>query len=345
MEKPIVGISMGDPGGIGPEIIIKACTAPEIQAICHPVVIGEQWIMEAANKVLGKNLTIRAIDKISEAQFDSNILNVFHLGVLEKGPLAYGEIKAEYGNVAFEAVKKTIQLAMSGEIDATVTAPIHKEALNMAGHKYAGHTEIYAHYTHTEKYAMMLAEANFRIVHVSTHVSLRQACDLVKKERILETIELAHNACRQLGIETPKIGVAGLNPHASDGGLFGYEELEEIIPAVEEAKRNGYNAEGPLPPDTLYPKAAGGYYDCCVAMYHDQGHIPFKVLGFSWDNKNHKMKAVKGVNITLGLPIIRVSVDHGTAMEIAGQNIASPEAMMLSLNYAVKFCQQRKTVA
>ncbi|MCB0607877.1 MAG: 4-hydroxythreonine-4-phosphate dehydrogenase PdxA [Lewinella sp.] len=345
MEKPVIGISMGDPAGIGPEIILKACSAPEIGEICNPVVVGEQWVLEEANRSVGAELTLRPITRIAEARFEPGILNVLNLGVLEKAPLEYGKVKAAYGHAAFEAIKKNIQLAMAGEIDATVTAPIHKEALNLAGHQFAGHTEIYAQFTGSGKYAMMLAEENFRIVHVSTHVSLRQACDLVKKERILEAIELAHHACRQLGIGSPRIGVAGLNPHASDGGLFGYEEAQEIIPAVEEATSKGYLAEGPLPPDTLYPKAAGGYYDCCVAMYHDQGHIPFKVLGFSWDNQAGKMKKVKGVNITLGLPIIRVSVDHGTAMEIAGLNAASPEAMTLSLNYAVRFCQQRKTVA
>lgn len=334
---------MGDPAGIGPEIILKACGAAEASAICRPVVIGEAWVLEEANRLLGRPLEIRAIDQVAEAQFDPGILNVLNLGVLYEAPVAYGKVKAAYGHVAFEAIKKNIQLAMSGEIDATVTAPIHKEALNMAGHRFAGHTEIYAHYTNTGKYAMMLAEEHFRIVHVSTHVSLRQACDLVKKERVLDAIELAHQACLQLGIETPRIGVAGLNPHASDGGLFGHEETEEIIPAVEEAVKIGYRVEGPLPPDTLYPIAAGGYYDCCVAMYHDQGHIPFKVLGFSWDNKTKKMERVKGVNITLGLPIIRVSVDHGTAMEIAGQNLASADAMKLSLSYAVQFCKRKKT--
>lgn len=336
---------MGDPAGIGPEIILKACSAPAVTAKCRPVIVGEAWVLEATNEVVGTELNIRAIGEISEARFEPNVLNVLDLGMLEKSAVTYGEVRADYGNAAFEAIRQTIALAMNGEVDATVTAPIHKEALNKAGHAFPGHTEIYAHYTQTDKYAMLLAEEHFRIVHVSTHVSLRQACDLVKKPRILETIELAYDACRRLGIDDPKIGVAGLNPHASDGGLFGYEEKEEIMPAVEAARQKGYQVEGPLPPDTMYPKAAGGFYDCCVAMYHDQGHVPFKVLGFSWDNKTNKMKKVKGVNITLGLPIIRVSVDHGTAMEIAGQNIASPDAMKLSIDYAVKFCEQRKMVA
>jgi len=189
---------------------------------------------------------------------------------------------------------------------------------------------------------MLLVEEDLRVVHVSTHVSLRQACDLVKKDRILDTIDLLSRACKQLGVSNPKIGVAGLNPHASDGGLFGHEEKEEILPAVEEARRRGYNVEGPIPADTLFPKSVGGVYDGCVVMYHDQGHIPFKLVGFNWDKSAGKMKSVRGVNITLGLPIIRTSVDHGTAMEIAGKGIASADAMKLAIKFAIKLHQSNK---
>ena len=181
-----------------------------------------------------------------------------------------------------------------------------------------------------------MVQENLRVIHVSTHVSLREACDRVKKPRILEVIELIDAACKKLGIAEPKIGVAGLNPHSSDGGLFGSEEQEEILPAIEEARARGYHVDGPVPSDTLFPKAIGGVYDGCVAMYHDQGHIPFKVVGFNWDSDSQKMSSVRGVNITLGLPIIRTSVDHGTAMEIAGQNIASSDAMVLAIDYAVR---------
>ena len=247
-----------------------------------------------------------------------------------------GKVSAEYGNAAFENVVKLIDLALKKELDATVTGPIHKESINLAGHKFSGHTEIYAKYTRTKRYAMLLVEEDLRVIHVSTHVSLRKACDLVKKERILETIELLDEACKRIGIEKPRIGVAGLNPHSSDGGLFGNEEEKEIIPAIQEALAKGYNVEGPIPSDTLFPKAIGGVYDGCVAMYHDQGHIPFKVVGFNWDKIAKQMKSVRGVNITLGLPIIRTSVDHGTAMEIAGQNIASADAMVLAIKYAVR---------
>ena len=188
---------------------------------------------------------------------------------------------------------------------------------------------------------MLLAHGNLRVIHVTTHVSLRDACDLVRKDRIVAVIRLAHDACRSLGIERPRIGVAGLNPHSSDGGLFGSEEAEEIAPAVEEARGAGINAEGPLPPDTLFPKARGGAYDICVAMYHDQGHIPLKLLGFVWDEGKGAWQSVSGVNITLGLPIIRVSVDHGTAFGKAGKGIASPESLLEAIRYASKLASGR----
>lgn len=189
---------------------------------------------------------------------------------------------------------------------------------------------------------MLLADEFLRVIHVSTHVPLRKACDLVKKERIIDVTELITDACRQFGIENPKIGIAGLNPHASDGGLFGDEERLEIAPAVEELKARGFNVEGPVPPDTLFAKAKCGKYDGCVAMYHDQGHIPFKVVGFNWDKETGKMSTAKGVNITLGLPIIRVSVDHGTAFDVAGKGVASPDAMLLSIDYATKMAKNKK---
>ena len=189
--------------------------------------------------------------------------------------------------------------------------------------------------------AMLLADDFMRVIHVSTHVPLRQACDLVKKQRIMDVTELIIDACRQFGIERPHIGIAGLNPHASDNGLFGHEEKEEIIPAVEDLKAKGYDVDGPVPPDTLFAKAKCGKYDGCVAMYHDQGHIPFKVVGFNWNKETGKMESAKGVNITLGLPIIRVSVDHGTAFDVAGKGVASPDAMLLSIDYAARMAKSK----
>lgn len=333
---------MGDPAGIGPEIIIKALTNKKVYEQCRPFVVGDAETMRRTAEKMGSKLEVRGISQVGEAGFQYGQVEVYDLKNVDHQELEPGKVSAMAGNAAFEAVKKVIELAMEGTIDATVTAPINKESINLAGHHYAGHTEIYAEFTNTEKYAMLLVEEALRVIHVSTHVSLRQACDLVKKERILDVTKLLHDACVQFGIAEPRIGVAGLNPHASDGGLFGYEDEQEIVPAVKEAVAMGMKAEGPVPPDTLFAKAAQGYYDGCVAMYHDQGHIPFKVKGFVWDNKNKKMESVKGVNITLGLPIIRVSVDHGTAFEIAGQGIASEDAMMLSIEYAVQMAAHKQ---
>ena len=332
---------MGDPAGIGPEVTVKAIADTSVTAACRPLVVGDANVVEQAVAFTGTGLRVVRVASVSEAQFAAGTIDVLDLANVDMQTLRLGETSAMAGRAAFEFVVKVIELAMAGEVDGTVTGPINKESINLAGHRYGGHTEIYAEYTGSRKYAMLLVEEALRVIHVSTHVSLRQACDLVRKERVLEAIELMDEACRQLGIAEPKIGVAGLNPHSSDGGLFGDEEEREITPAIEEARRRGHKVEGPVPADTLYPKAIGGVYDGVVAMYHDQGHIPFKIMGFRWDESARRMSSVRGVNITLGLPIIRTSVDHGTAMEIAGQNIASAEAMKLAMDYAVALHRAR----
>jgi 4-phospho-D-threonate 3-dehydrogenase / 4-phospho-D-erythronate 3-dehydrogenase len=340
-RRPILGITMGDPASIGPEVAVKAFANKEIYDTCRPLVVGDARVIADAVHFCGLDLKVNAIKSVSQAEFVFGQIDVYDLENVNLSDLKKGEMSAMAGDVAFQTVVETINLAMKGEIDGTVTGPINKESIHMAGHQFSGHTEIYAHYTGTKKYAMLLVENDLRVIHVSTHVSLRQACDLVKRDRILDTIELMHLACVQLGITDPRIAVSGLNPHAGDGGIFGWEEKEEIIPAIEEALRRGYNVTGPIPGDTLFPKAIGGSYDGCVVMYHDQGHIPFKMVGFTWDSKAQKMNSVKGVNITLGLPIIRTSVDHGTAMEIAGKGIASADAMMLAIEYAVKLSDNK----
>jgi 4-phospho-D-threonate 3-dehydrogenase / 4-phospho-D-erythronate 3-dehydrogenase len=340
--KPLIGISMGDPAGIGPEIIVKAFLHQEVHNRCLPIVVGDARVMLQAVKALQADLKVISIQKVGEALFAPQILNVYDLKNVVAAELKPGEVSAMAGNAAFEAVTKLIELAMNGQIDATVTAPINKESIHKAGHHFSGHTEIYAHFTQTDKFAMLLADENLRVIHATTHVSLRKACDLCKKERILDVIKLLDDACKQFGIANPRIAVAGLNPHAGENGLFGDEEILEIIPAIAEANANGFTVEGPIPPDTMFVKAVQGKYDGCVAMYHDQGHIPFKLEGFQWDNEKQTMKSVKGVNITLGLPIIRTSVDHGTAFEIAGKGIASPDAMLVSIDYAIRMAQNRK---
>lgn len=327
---------MGDPAGIGPEIVVKALSLKETYDKCRPMVTGDAAVMQLAIRQLDSDLKVNAISNVNDARFEYGTIDVYDLHCIDMDTFRQGEVAAQCGDAAFKAVVKAIELAMNNDVDATVTAPLNKEALNLAGHHFDGHTEIYARYTSTKKYAMLLADDFMRVIHVSTHVSLRQACDLVKKQRIIDVAELITDACRQFGIERPHIGIAGLNPHASDNGLFGSEEKEEIIPAVEALRAKGYDVDGPVPPDTLFAKAKCGKYDGCVAMYHDQGHIPFKVVGFNWNKETGKMESTKGVNITLGLPIIRVSVDHGTAFDVAGKGVASPEAMLLSIDYAAR---------
>lgn len=338
---PTLAITMGDPAGIGPEIAAKAFANKTLYNTCNPILIGHVGSMEKAIKIVGVPLQIDRITKISQAVWLPGILNIIDVGGAGADKIHYGKVSAQAGDIAFRAVTKAIDLAMQGKVEGTVTGPVNKEALNRAGHHFSGHTEIYAHYTKTKDYAMLLADENFRVIHVTTHVALRKACDLIKKERVLKVIHLLDRGLKMLGIITPRIGVAGLNPHSSDGGLFGNEETDEIAPAVKEAQKEGLDVEGPVPPDTLFALAYGGKYDGCVAMYHDQGHIPFKFLGFKWDKQSKIMQSVRGVNITLGLPIIRTSVDHGTAFDIAGKGIASPDALMHAIEYAAKLANYK----
>jgi 4-hydroxythreonine-4-phosphate dehydrogenase len=341
MILPKLAITMGDPAGIGPEIVVRALNHKETYEQCRPLVTGDAEVMRLAVKALGLDMEVNAINQVSDAKFTYGCIDVYDLKCVDMTEFEFGKVSAQCGNAAFVSIRKAIDLAMANEVDGTVTAPLNKEALNLAGHHFDGHTEIYATFTETKKYAMLLADEFLRVIHVSTHVSLREACDRVKKSRIIEVTELIHDACKQFGIDNPRIGIAGLNPHSSDNGLFGWEEEKEIIPAVNELCARGFNVVGPVPPDTLFAKAKCGQFDGCVAMYHDQGHIPFKVVGFNWNKETGKMDSVKGVNITLGLPIIRVSVDHGTAFDVAGKGIASEDAMMLSIDYATRMAISR----
>jgi len=339
--KPLLAITMGDPAGIGPEIALKAAVDRRLQQICRPLLIGNAAWMEKTLPAAGVELRIRTVRTASEAAFVPGTLDVLDLPLPAADGIIPGRLSAAAGDIAYRCILKAIGLARSGEADGVVTNPVHKKAINDAGHPFPGHTEIFARQTGTAGYAMLLADDKLRVIHVSTHVSLRQACDLVKKERIFETIGILNDGLKLLGIARPRIGVAGLNPHAGEEGLFGDEEMLEIRPAIEQALSLGIDVAGPVPPDALYAQAAGGKFDGCVAMYHDQGHIPFKMHGFSWDQKRGAMRAVKGVNITLGLPVIRTSVDHGTAFEIAGKGIASPGALLQAVDYAVVLCRNR----
>ena len=327
-DRKIIGITMGDPASIGPEITVKALADQSIYEACRPIVVGDACVLEAALKIAGhEEMKVRAVKDVRDAVFTHGTIDVLDMGLVSMDELVRGQVSAMCGDAAFRYVEKVIELAMDGQVDATVTNAFNKEAVNLAGHHYSGHTEIYADLTGTKNYTMMLAHENMRVVHVSTHVSLREACDRVKKQRVLDVIRIGDKACREMGIENPRIAVAGLNPHSGEHGLFGQEEIR---------------AEGPVPPDTVFSKARGGWYDIVVAMYHDQGHIPLKVVGFVYDQEKQAWDAVAGVNITLGLPIIRVSVDHGTAFDQAGTGTASELSLKNSLEYAVMFARNRK---
>jgi len=353
-KKPIIGITMGDPAGNGPEITIKALSHADLYDRCRPIVVGDAKMLEQAARFVGRpDIKIHRCEQVSDALFAPGTVDVLHLELIEDvEKFEIGKVSIEGGNAAFQCVRKVIQLAMAGEVDATCTNALNKEAMNKAleasdGEKsdgythFDGHTEIYATYTNTKKYTMMLAHHDLRVVHVSTHVSLREACDRVKKDRVLEVIEMADSACRGMGMENPRVAVAGLNPHCGENGLFGTEEIEEINPAIEAAKAKGINAIGPIPPDSLFSEALGGWYDIVVCMYHDQGHIPLKTVGFVYDREKQAWKAVEGVNITLGLPIIRTSVDHGTGFALAGKGTSNELSLVNAIDYAIRMSANR----
>jgi 4-hydroxythreonine-4-phosphate dehydrogenase len=325
---------MGDPGGVGPEVTAKALGQKEIYDQVRPLVVGDLRVLKDALRFTDVKLGLNPIQEIADARFEYGTLDIMDLNNMPMDRLRYGEGTPEQGNASFEYVAKNIELAMNAEIDGTVTGPINKAAVHAAGHQFAGHTEIYATLTGTRDYCMMLTHKNFRVTHVSTHVSLREACDRVKKDRIIRVIDLTYEALKKLGVSDPKIAVAGLNPHCGEGGLFGHEDDEEIRPAVEHAVGEGKAVDGPVPADTVFSKMRGAMYAAVVVMYHDQGHIPTKLIGFQYDEDTGQWGEVSGVNVTLGLPIVRTSVDHGTAFDLAGKGRANPQSMIEAIKMA-----------
>lgn len=323
-----IGITMGDPSGIGPEIILKSFEKPVIRNN-RIVVIGDYNIMQAVHDILKiKSFKLRRIFNVSDCLFNNQLLNILDLHLVDLQEFRPGIVQAKSGNAAFEAIRKAVELARNKDIDAIVTAPLNKEAMHSAGHNYPGHTEILASLTGTKDYAMLLYDKKLCVIHVSTHVSLFEAITGLKRERIEKVIELANGIMKRLRVAEPRIAVAGINPHSGENGLFGNEEINEIIPAIKEMKGKGINVEGPCPPDTVFLQAVKGKYDIVVAMYHDQGHIPLKLLGFN-----------SGVNVTVGLPFIRTSVDHGTAFEIAWQGKANENSMVEAIKLSKKLSQ------
>jgi len=333
-HKPLLAITMGDAAGSGPEIITKALAQSEIKAACRSVVIGDAAIMRAALEITGVPSEVRAIEKISEASFPDGVIEVIDLHNIQLDQLKRGRVNPMAGKAAFEYIKLATSMALAGECDAIVTSAINKEALNKAGYHYDGHTQLLAELCEAPDVVMMLVSGQLRIAHVTTHVSLRQAIELIRPERILTVLRLTDEALRQMGIDKPRFAVAGLNPHAGESGLFGDEELKYITPAIEAARRQGVIVTGPLPPDSVFFRTLEGQFDAAIAMYHDQGHIAVKMLGIT-----------HGVNVTLGLPIIRTSVDHGTNFGKAGKGTADPTSLLWAIKLASVMCRTRRRLS
>jgi len=324
MTPPLVAVTMGDPAGIGPEIIARAFADPDFREENRALVVGDAGILERAIRLLDLPLRANAVADPEEAAFEPGTVDVLAETELPED-LPFGELDARAGDAAFRYVEKATELASAGRVAAVATAPLNKEAMHLAGHKYPGHTEILADLTGTRDYAMMLVTDELKVIHVSTHVSLREAIERARPERELAVIRLAHESLRKLGFDEPRIAVAGLNPHAGENGLFGTEDAEHIAPAIAAAADEGMDATGPWPPDTVLMRARRGEFDVVVVQYHDQGHIPVKLMGFD-----------TGVNVTVGLPFFRTRVDHGTAFDIAGTGEAEPASLRAALDLARK---------
>jgi 4-hydroxythreonine-4-phosphate dehydrogenase len=325
---PIIGITMGDPAGVGPEVIAKALAHSSVYEICRPVVIGDAKRLALAAEITKLSKPIRSISLVQEASFSQAGIDCLDLGVVPAGT-AFGRLSAICGEAAFRYLERAIRLALEGEIDAICTAPLNKEALHLAGHHYPGHTEILAELTGTSEVSLMLVGPELKVIHVTAHVGLVEAIRRINVELVGRTI--ARGREMLLGSGEPRIGVCGINPHAGENGIFGErEEEEKIVPAVERCRKEGWLVEGPLPADTLFYLAANGRFDLVVAMYHDQGHGPFKVLGIE-----------DGVNVTAGLPIVRTSVDHGTAFDIAGTGKADERSMLAALRLGAELVRQK----
>ena len=324
-KRPVIGITMGDPAGIGPEIIVKAILEFEINKICRPVVIGDAEVIKKILKTCRLRAEIKKIEKITSVPAGSGKIEIVDLNNVDVKSLKYGVPGKTCGSAAVSYIKKAAELALAKEIDAISTAPINKEIINAAGFQYPGHTELLAELAGTKDFGLMMVGGGLRVILVTTHMALKDVFRHIKKDKVLRTIRLAHKAMGYFQTKAPRIAVAALNPHAGEGRLFGTEEWDEIMPAVIEARGEGLDVSDPLPADTLFHKAKERYYDIVVAMYHDQGLIPLKLLAFG-----------KAVNVTVGLPFIRTSVDHGTAYDIAGKDCADPGSLIEAIKMAVE---------
>jgi 4-phospho-D-threonate 3-dehydrogenase / 4-phospho-D-erythronate 3-dehydrogenase len=330
MTRPIVGITMGDPAGVGPEIIVKALGAADVYEWCRPLVIGDAERLRSAARIVGSPHAVRAVSGPGQAGFYHGEVDCLDVGRVP-GDLPFGQVSAAAGEAAYQCVVRAVELAIAGKIAAICTAPLNKEALHAAGHAYPGHTELLAALSGTPEVSMMLTTPKMRVIHVTTHVGLLDAVERIEPGLVERTIRRGHGALVRAGIAHPRIAVCGINPHAGEHGLFGRgEEETKVMPAVEAARGSGIAVEGPLPADTAFLRASRGDFDLVVAMYHDQGHGPVKVLGLE-----------VGVNITIGLPFVRTSVDHGTAFDIAGTGRADERSLVEALRQAIALAPQK----
>ena len=325
MTRPVVAITMGDAAGVGPEIIVKALTDPQVYQRCRPLVIGDAARLRKAVEITGVDLSVAPVDGPEDGTYEPGTVDVVDLDCIPDD-LPFGELSDVAGEGAYRFIAAAVELAMAKRVGAICTAPLNKEALHAAGHQFPGHTELLAELTGTEEVSMMLNAPKLRVIHVTTHIGLIDMVKRIEPGLVERTIRRGHETLVKAGIENPRIAVCGINPHAGEHGLFGHgEEEEKVAPGIEAARSAGIDAEGPLPADTIFFRAGRGDFDLVVAMYHDQGHGPVKVLGIE-----------AGVNVTVGLPVIRTSVDHGTAFDIAGTGRAEEASMVEALRQAAE---------
>ncbi len=330
-QAPLIGLTLGDPTGVGPEVVAKALLHDAVYERLRPVAIGSASALERIIGICGLDLAVRPIENVDLARFERGVIDTLDLWHQDHSDLPFKEVTAAGGEAAVTAVIEAVKLCADGKLDAMATSPLHKLAMKMAGYDYPGHTEIVQEFSGAKTSRMMLVAGKLRVIHVSTHVGLAEAVTLVQTERIVEVVQIFEQALQDMGIDSPNIAVAGLNPHAEPGNLFGVEDSEQVEPAVERAQALGVDAIGPMPPDTVFARASHGEYDGVVAMYHDQGHIAVKMLGIH-----------NGVNVTLGTPVIRTSVDHGTAYGRAGDNRAEETSMLNATLLAAEMVVARR---
>lgn len=330
MKRSFIAVPIGDPAGVGPEIVAKSVASKDVKAAAKCAIVGNKEVMDNAIKITGENLTVNVIDDVEQGDYREGILNLIHIDNMDMSQFAFGKVSGMCGKAAYDYIEKSIELANNGKVDAVATTPINKESLRAGGINFIGHTEIFGALTNTEDPLTMFETNGLRVFFLTRHVSLREMLDMIKKDRIIDYVKRCTAALEKLGVTDGVMAIAGLNPHSGEHGLFGWEEVEEIVPAIEELKKQGYKVEGPIGADSVFHQAAQGKYSSVLSLYHDQGHIATKTLDFE-----------KTIAITNGMPILRTSVDHGTAFDIAGKGVVSAvsmiEAILLAAKYAPNF--------